>query len=414
MKKILAILLCLLSLLLGACSNSVPSIDNPYHNIEIITKSIEGLDNGFIMGMDASSIISLENSKVKFLNEDDKEEDVFKILSEHGITHIRIRVWNNPYDEDGHGYGGGNCDLKNALEIGKRASKFGLKLIINFHYSDFWADPKIQKAPKEWASYSLSQKREALYNFTKESLQTLKDNEVNVAIVQVGNETTTGICGETSWENMCLLFNEGCKAVREVLPNALVALHFTNPENGYFPTVAKTLNDNNVDYDIFGTSYYPYWHGTLGNLKDTLDSVATTYNKKTMILETSYCYTREDTDGHPNTSPSDTDFLPHDISIQGQYDQIYDVLNTAKDITNCLGVCYWEGTWISVNAGSYSENKTLWEKYGSGWATSYAYSYMPNIVGTWYGGSAVDNQAFFNEKGQLLPSIKVFMQNQKA
>ena len=107
-----------------------------------------------MMGMDASSVISLENSGVKFYDFDENEEDVFKVLAENGINYIRVRVWNNPYDSNGNGYGGGNCDINTAVAIGKRATEYGMKLLVNFHYSDFWADPAKQMVPKAWAKLS--------------------------------------------------------------------------------------------------------------------------------------------------------------------------------------------------------------------------------------------------------------------
>ena len=376
---------------------------------DITTKEIDNLDKDFIFGMDASAVPSLEASGVKYYDKTNKKTDVFKILADRGVNYIRVRIWNDPYDSNKHGYGGGNCDLDNAIAIGKRATQYGMKVLANFHYSDFWADPGRQLAPKAWASYTVDQKASAIYDYTKASLKKMKDNNIDVGMVQIGNETNNGkVCGESTWDSYVTMMKSASKAVREVLPNSLVAVHFTNPEKGRYPSIAKTLSDNKLDYDVFGTSYYPYWHGTLDNLKSTLSTVASTYNKKTMVLETSYAFTTTDTDYHGNTSPKGSDVTPHEISIQGQYDQVYDVINTAKDTTNCIGVCYWEGTWISVGGKSWNDNKTLWEKYGSGWATSYAASYDPDGVGDWYGGTAVDNQAFFDYQGKELPSLAIF------
>lgn len=374
----------------------------------ITTKPMQGLPASFIMGMDASAVPSLERSGVTYHDADGNVEDVYKILADHGVTHIRVRIWNDPYDAEGHGYGGGNCDLANAIAIGKRATANGMKLIANFHYSDFWADPKVQKAPKAWASMTLEAKKTALYNYTRASLQSMLNENIDVGMVQIGNETTNGLAGETDWTNIAALMKEGSRATREIYPNALIAVHFTNPEKKRFLNYAKTLNDNGVDYDVFGTSFYPYWHGTLQNLSEQLSLVNERYGKQTMILETSYCNTSTDSDYFGNTSPKDGDVLPHEVSLQGQYDQIYDVISTANSTTGCLGVCYWEGTWISVNAGDYYKNLAKWEEFGSGWATSYSAAYLPEIVGTWYGGSAVDNEAFFNQYGQMYPSIEVF------
>ena len=393
----------------ASTSYDVPSFPTLTEN------SYGNLPEGFIFGMDASAVPSLEKAGVIYRDETGKPVDVFSILAKEGVTHVRVRVWNDPFNSEGKGYGGGNCDLANAIEIGKRVTKYGMKLHVDFHYSDFWADPAKQMVPKAWKNYTLDQKKTALYEFTKDSLNEMKKENIDVGMVQVGNETNNGkMCGETSWDNTVALMKEGSKAVRETYPSALVAVHFTNPEKksgsiSYPVAYASQLNQRGLDYDVFGTSYYPYWHGTLDNLKTVLSDVATRYNKKVMVMETSYAYTTEDTDYYDNTSPKGTDVQPHEISLQGQYDQIYDVVDAiAHDTTGGIGVSYWEGTWISVNGASWQENHEMWEEYGCGWASSYAGEYDPNDAGKWYGGNAVDNQAFFDKDGYVMPSIHVF------
>ena len=366
------------------------------------------------MGMDASSVIALEDSGVVYRDEYGREQDVFVTLAENGVNSIRVRVWNDPYDKDGHGYGGGNNDVAKAIAIGKRATAAGMKLHVDFHYSDFWADPAKQMVPKAWKSMTIDQKKEALYAFTKDSLNQMKQQNIDVGMVQVGNETNQGkMCGETSWENTVALMKEGSKAIREVYPNALVATHFTEPQKrsggiSYPVYFASKLNQLGLDYDVFGCSYYPYWHGTLENLQTELSTIASRYKKKVMVMETSYAYTTADTDYYSNTSPQSGDPQPHPYTIQGQYDQVYDVIDTIRQTTGGIGVCYWEGTWISVNQKSKAKNQELWEKYGSGWASSYAGEYDPNDAGQWYGGNPVDNQAFFDRNGNVLPSLAVF------
>ena len=124
----------------------------------------------FICGMDVSSIISLEESGVSFYNETGDEQDIFKTLKESGVNYIRVRVWNNPTDENDNSYGGGHNDLATATAIGIRATTYSMPLLVDFHYSDFWADPAKQQAPKAWASMDLAQKSSALYDYTYASL----------------------------------------------------------------------------------------------------------------------------------------------------------------------------------------------------------------------------------------------------
>ena len=376
---------------------------------ELYVKQVPNLPEDFIFGMDASCVPSLENSGVKYYGFDGQEQDVFKTLSESGVTHIRVRVWNDPYDASGHGYGGGNCDVANAIAIGQRATSYGMKLIVDFHYSDFWADPSKQMVPKAWRGMKVEQKTQAVYEYTKDALKQLKDAGVAVGMVQVGNETNSYLCGEKSWFDITYLIDAGAKATREVYPEALVAVHFTNPEKvdslvGY----AGKLDYYAVDYDVFGTSWYPYWHGSLENLTNELNKVSAKYGKKTMVLETSYAYTEEDSDFFGNTIGAGVDG-GYPFTVQGQANLLRALTDViTNDAQNGIGICYWEGTWISVGGESWEENHTLWEKYGSGWATSYAGTYDPNDAGKYYGGCAVDNQALFDRWGHPLESLKVF------
>ena len=376
----------------------------------IWVEKVEDLPEDFILGVDASSVIAEEESGVTYYNFAGEEQDVFATLAESGVTHIRVRVWNHPYDRDGHGYGGGNNDIEKAAQIGQRAAKYGLKLIVDFHYSDFWADPGKQMVPLEWADMDLAEKTEALYAYTGESLEKLNEAGADVAMVQLGNETTGAMCGETDWDNILTLMEAGSRAVREQCPDALVAVHFTNPERGgAYADYARRLDEFGLDYDVFASSYYPYWHGTLDNLSSVLGQVAETYGKKVMVMETSYAYTMEDTDFNGNTVGEDLSGVKYyPFTVQGQANEVRDVIDTAAHTANGIGVVYWEGAWITVGGASREENAALWEAHGSGWASSYAAAYDPNDAGKYYGGCAVDNQTLFDAEGQPLPSLRVF------
>lgn len=387
-------------------SNWPPKVDVSSETLYV--KKVENLPDDFIFGMDASCVPSLEASGVKYYDYDGIEKDVYEILKDNGINYIRVRVWNDPFDENGNGYGGGNCDIENAITIGKRATEYGMKLLVNFHYSDFWADPAKQMVPKEWVGMNIDQKSDAIYRYTKESLRKLVDAGVDVGMVQIGNETNGYMCDETRWDKIAQMMSAGSKAVREVCPDALVALHFANPEKvTNYKNYAYYLSSNGVDYDVFASSYYPFWHGTLENLAAVLNKVSEEYGKKTMIAETAYINTPEDSDFYGN---SGGDALkPYPFTEQGQANHLIALTDTAVNkMDNCIGVFYWEGTWISVGGESWSENSAIWEKYGSGWATSYAAEYDPDDAGKYYGGCAVDNQAFFDADGKVRESLKVF------
>lgn len=395
----------------AGCKTSETVKMEPVTSDTLYVEKVENLPEDFIMGMDASSVISLENSGVKYYDYNGSEEDVFKVLAESGINYIRVRVWVDPFDAEGNGYGGGNCDLNTAIEIGKRATKYGMKLLVDFHYSDFWADPGKQMVPKAWKGMEIDEKVEALYQYTHESLTKLKEAEVDVGMVQLGNETNGAMCGEKIWMNIYKLMDGGSRATREVFPEALIAVHFANPEKvTNYAEYAKKLNYYNLDYDVFASSYYPYWHGTLDNLAGVLSDVAETYGKKVMVAETSYAYTGEDTDFFGNTiSDGGSVVKDYPFTVQGQANNVRNVIDTVVNkTTNGIGVFYWEGTWITAGGSTYEENAALWETHGSGWASSYSKEYDPGDAGKYYGGSACDNQALFDASGKPLESLKVF------
>jgi len=377
----------------------------------LYVKKVENLPEDFIFGMDASCVPALEASGVKYYDFDGNEADVYQVLADNGINYIRVRIWNDPFNSEGKGYGGGNCDIANAVAIGKRATASGMKLLVNFHYSDFWADPGKQMVPKAWKGLDIEQKTEAVYQYTLDCLTQLKEAGVDVGMVQIGNETNNYMCGEKTWFNIQYLMQAGAKATREVFPQALVALHFANPEKvGSYETYAKKMDYYQVDYDVFASSYYPYWHGSIENLTKTLSTIATTYGKKVMVMETSYAYTGADTDFNGNTiGDGGAIEKAYPFTVQGQANHLRALTDAiVNDTVNGIGVVYWEGTWISVGGQSWEENHEKWETYGSGWASSYAAAYDAADAGRYYGGCAVDNQALFDEHGKPLESLKVF------
>ena len=400
-------------------ANCVVSVAGEAGASELYVGQVQSLKDrtDFIMAMDSSELLSVEAARAKngltFKDFDGKEADVLQVLKDNGITDIRIRVWNDPYADEAkqQSYGGGNCDVDNAVALSERCEKVGLGVIIDFHYSDFWADPGKQKAPKAWANMNLQQKTDALKEFTAEALTKIKRTNVRITMVQIGNETTGGLAGETNWANICKLMNAGAQAVRDVTGTvenggAKVAVHFTNAGNGDYLGRAMTLFNNKVDYDVFGTSWYPYYtsHGSLSNLSTQLKSVHEQYGKDVMVLETAYAFTREDFDGCGNTALETT---TQPVTVQGMSNAVRDVIKTVADLGDYgLGVAYWGGTWVAASESTVgATNRELCKEYGCGWATSYAKDYDGDAND---GGSMVDNNAFFLSDGSPIEALKVF------
>ena len=363
-----------------------------------------------IRGVDISSIISIEQAGVVFHDDEGRQEDIFRVLADHDVNYIRVRVWNEPNDGKGHSYGGGNNDVNTACEIGRRAAKYGMKLLVDIQYSDFWADPAKQTRPKYWAPHDHYTLSGEIYKWTTWVLKAITEAGGDIGMVQVGNETNCFFCGETDMYKICELFASGNKAVRDFDKNILIAHHFANPGNAdHFYWYAKVMNECNLDYDVFATSYYPYWHGSTENLTNVLTTIGNTYGKYVMVAETAYPYTSEDGDNFGNiiSAYSTGVDLPYDISVAGQTECL---TNVFQAVANCgdkgIGVFYWEPAWLGVSDISQWEQKDKWDKYGSGWATGYAAEYDKDVTSS--GGSSFDNQALFDFRGYPLDSLDVF------
>lgn len=344
---------------------------------DIFIEPVEDISEDFIRGMDVSSVISLEESGVSYYNRQGEKEDLFRILADAGVNYIRTRVWKDPYDADGNGYGG-SSDVEKAAQIGARAAQNGMKLLVGFQYSDFWAGQEQQYEPKAW-----KQKQEALYDFTKESLQSMLDAGGDIGIVQIGDEINLGLAGEQEWEDRITLLKQASQAVRETATengqDIKVAVHFTDMEDhDRVVSYAETLAQAGLDYDIFGVSYYPYWHGTMEHMATVLKNIHNTFEKDTLILETAYCYTLKDGDGTANRIGEKDLVYGYAATVQSQASCVRDVMAAASE-AKALGVFYWEGAWIPSGDSAKKDS-------GSDW----------------------DNQAMFDTTGHPLASLDVF------
>ena len=284
-----------------------------------------------------------------------------------------------------------------------------MKLLVDIQYSDFWADPEKQTRPKYWIQHDHETLKGEIYKYTAWVLETISEAGGNIGMVQVGNETNCFFCGETDMYKICDLFASGDQAIRDFDRSVLIAHHFANPSTGSYAWYAQVMDECNLDYDVFATSYYPYWHGTTENLTAVLKEIADTYNKYVMVAETAYPYTNEDGDtfGNAVSEDSDSAVFRYDISVEGQAQCLTDVFQAVANVgEKGIGVFYWEPAWLGVNGISWEEQSSLWKKYGSGWATDYAAEYDASVTGA--GGSSYDNQALFDFEGNSLKSLQVF------
>lgn len=422
------------------------------------TEETETAVTDSIRGADLSAYISIQEAfdqmnSDKYLGRTDwgykdfdgniiKGQDFFNFLANQGMNWVRIRVWNDPYDSNGNGYGGGTNDLKKAITMGQWATKAGMKVLIDFHYSDGWADPERQTAPKAWKSFDGDPDKtaEAVSTYTKDSLQQLLDAGVDVGMVQVGNETNNGIAGvspKDDWTaNVDKVYAAGCDAIHEVAESngktILAAVHFTDPQDsGKQLGYAANLNKGKVNYDVFATSAYPFWHGTAASIKENLQEIAQKYHKQVMVAETSYPYTLSEIDGFENTvnekKNSSDDVLQYPVTVNGQAQQFRTMADAVSSITFSdgkkagWGAFYWEGAWnglVDVNGMSDKEKsdalkyeESLWDKYGCGWASKYAAEYDKQAPTEESGGAVIENQSFFGGDGKALKSLRAFAED---
>lgn len=389
---------------------------------ELYIKPVEGLMDSFIRGADVSSYLAEKESGVVYKDFDGKELDdkgFFDLLAQSGINCIRLRLWNDPKNEHGDTYGAGHCDLETVSKIGKLATDSGLSIMIDFHYSDFWADPQKYKAPKAWENLSFDDKKQALFDYTKESVKTLFDEGVNLTMVQIGNEINNGMSGETEVSKINELLAQGSSAVREASEEAgrdvKIAIHYTNTLEDETTDLINGLKTDNIDYDMLGLSFYTFWHGTPQELSERIKELKELTGKEIYIAETSYGYTFNDGDGSGNNFSADATLtLDYDVSVQGQANAVRDVIEAANN-GGAFGVFYWEPAWIPVEVYDpeapdsdevLERNKAAWDAHGSGWGSSGAIGYDPDV--TQANGSGWDNQALFDNNGNPLESLNVF------
>ena len=301
--------------------------------------------NTFAKGADIGWLPQMEASGYKFLNDQGVQEDCFKILKDHGINSIRLRTWVNPSDNPASGH----CSKDETVAMAVRAKQWGMRVMIDFHYSDSWADPSKQVKPKAWEGHDFPQLLTDVYDYTFDVMTALKKAGITPEWVQVGNETRTGMIypeGHTdNWSQLTQLINKGYDAIKAVSPQTKVILHVDQGNNKpLFRSWFDNAKKNGAKYDVIGLSYYPYWLDgnpdytlSIDDLGSNLIDIAARYNKEVMVVEVG----------------------GEDTKVQNTYDMLVAVQKKVKAVpgNKGLGVFYWE-----------PEGARSWSHYGlSAW-----------------------------------------------
>ena len=359
----------------------------------------------FIKGMDLSTLLENEKCGAKyFVN--GVEKDILDICRDNGVSMIRLRLWNDPKSEEGEPYGAGNCDLGVCIETGKRVTKAGMGVLLNYHYSDFWADPGKQFKPKAWKNMGADELEKAVYDFTARSLKEILDAGVDVKMIQVGNELSNGLLWPEGkvpeYKNIARFVSAGIKACRDIDSRIPVMIHLDNGGNNelYRRWFDNYFACGGEDFEYIGLSYYPFWHGNLKALSDNMNDIAVRYKKDLCIAEVSFGFTLEDYAEYEKLSPEERkgyatkekvlEGLDYPMTPEGQKAFTADFLDRLSKVPDGRGkgFFWWEPAWIPRPGSGWATPASL--KYmndpgpcGNEWANQALFDYDGNALGTW-------------------------------
>ncbi|MDA9462582.1 putative galactosidase [Enterococcus mundtii 3F] len=372
-------------------------------SVALGSKQVEAKE--LIRGADISILADMEKSGAGYY-ENGVKKDALQILKNNGVNYVRLRLWQDPYDDQGNSYGAGTNDLKTTIALAKRAKNLGLKVLLDFHYSDFWVDPGKQNLPKAWENYSFEQLDAALYGYTKSVLTEMKNNGVYPDMVQIGNELNSGMLwpygkswgeGGGEFDRLATFLKSGIRGVKETQPvDTPIMLHLADGgDTDVFTWWFDEITKRGVDYDLIGLSYYPYWHGSMNALQTTMNTISARYDKEVNVVETAYGHTTANADSMPNAFGPEQEIAGgYAATPAGQREYLNDLVTRIQTVPNEKGngFFYWEPLWYNGNVS---------------WATAAGMNYLGVQSQT---GNEWDNQAMFDFNGQALPSLKAFQE----
>ena len=285
-------------------------------------------ENNFFKGADISWLAQMEATGYVFYDENGNPADCLDLLMARGINAVRLRVFVHPSSDKISGH----CSPAETAEMAARAKEKGLDVMIDFHYSDTWADPAHQTKPASWANVSFAALQDSLYTHTQYTLNLLKQAGVTPKWVQIGNEIPSGMLWPSGHidnpQQLAQLLSKGHQAVKDIDTTIQTIVHIDQGnDNGRFRWFYDLITQHGAQFDIIGASYYPHWLGTdytvtIADLGNNLQDMVTRYNKPVMIVEVGGDYWQ----------------------VENSKDLLIATIGAAKDVpgNQCLGVFYWE------------------------------------------------------------------------
>ncbi len=337
--------------------------------------ALENDSTSFIKGADVSFIPQIEDSGGIY-KENGVQTDPLAIFKNHDFNYIRLKIWHTPAEDYNN--------LEKILSMAQRIKAAGMKFLLDFHYSDTWADPGKQTKPATWQDLSFSVLKDSVYQYTHDVIKALDAQDTRPDMVQIGNEITVGMLWndgrvggsydtDAQWTQFAELLKAGIQGVRESCDGGDSVKIMIHIDRGGDNTDSRWFFDNllakDVDFDIIGLSFYPWWHGTLANLESNLNDLAIRYDKNLVVAETAYPWTLEWADTVDNIVGSSADLLSgYPATVAGQKDFLRDLMDIIETVPNGkgYGLFYWAPEYISADPiGSPWENNALFDFGGN-------------------------------------------------
>lgn len=368
----------------GQCTISLHSFGTPdswasFDDIELVPGQV-ALS---ILGADISSLKKSEDKGGVYKYSDGTQADALQILKDNGLNYARLRVWVNPAD--------GYHNKAEILAMALRLKSLGIKLLVDFHYSDDWADPGKQNKPAAWKDNDFEQLKQAVYDHTYDVCSSLAAQGTPADMVQIGNEINAGMLwpdGDYNhFDNLAALLKSGYQAVKDSSSSTRIMLHTAE---GGDNEMARWWFDNitrrDVPFDVIGVSYYPFWHGSLAQLQANLNDISARYDKDVIVAEFAYAFTVREDDSLPNIANRKMALDGYSFTPEGQRLMLRDVMSVVRAVQNGrgLGIFYWDATWTAIT--------------GNGWDSTDPQS-----------GNAWENQALFDFNDRALPALEEYL-----